>query len=342
MRLLFIGSIPGHKPGTGQLPKLEHQPLFKAAEELGYAGAVREHIILVCGESRNTIDYYIAQGVKKFCEEHPEKEVFLEIHHPQDAKALYLNLPINLKISRFSYHMDESSTHKWIVTHVRALDSTDVLITLGGGKSTRIVGNIFADRLAPVVAIACFGGTSVGLNERLRFVYRNKLGPSTGLDFLTGSWSSNSAEEIIGVAESLGKSRPSEKPYSYFISYDWNDSAIADHVETLLRRQGRNVLRDEQNVESGGKLSKTIQTMIDEADTFIALWGNTYSSSTWCPDELEYARNRQAKGNKPKRIVLLTLDDTVPPIRFTDSLHSPAKERKQRELAIMKMLNQER
>jgi hypothetical protein len=60
--------------------------------------------------------------------------------------------------------------------------------------------------------------------------------------------------------------------------------------------------------------------MIQQADTFVALWNENYANSTWCPNELEYARNRQAKGQKPTRIVLLTLDDTEVPIRFVDTL----------------------
>jgi hypothetical protein len=81
--------------------------------------------------------------------------------------------------------------------------------------------------------------------------------------------------------------------------------------------------------------------MIQQADTFVALWNEQYAQSTWCPNELEYARNRQAKGQKPSRIVLLTLDETDVPIRFIDNLRLSGQDRGQRELAIHRLLKEE-
>jgi hypothetical protein len=341
MRIFFIGSIPDHKPGTGQKPKKEHQPLFNAAIELGSAAAERGHTVIVGSESKNTVDYYVVQGMVRFCENNPDQVAKLLVQRPKDSQAPYSDVPSNLKVERKYYHKDISKPHKWVVAHVRMLDSCDALITLGGGTSTEIVGNIAADRLMPVIAIGSFGGSSSKLYDRLQYVYKERLGDTGVLQKLVIRWHASFAPDIIGLAEALVKSAVGPQPHLYFISYSWSDSAVADHVEALLRRNNRNVLRDEDNVQSGGSLSQGIEALINQADTFIALWSKSYANSTWCPNELEYARNKQAKSEKPRRIVLVTLDDTDTPIRFTDYLCRIGQERLQRELAVINMLKEE-
>ena len=44
---------------------------------------------------------------------------------------------------------------------------------------------------------------------------------------------------------------------------------------------------------------------------------------------------------KPRRIALLTLDDTEVPVRFTDSLRQAGDERHKRELALIKIVREE-
>jgi hypothetical protein len=81
--------------------------------------------------------------------------------------------------------------------------------------------------------------------------------------------------------------------------------------------------------------------MIQNADTFIVLWSHQYAQSTWCPHELEYARNLQARQQKLYRIVLITLDDTEVPLRFTNTSRLSGKDRRDRELTILKLLQEE-
>jgi hypothetical protein len=129
--------------------------------------------------------------------------------------------------------------------------------------------------------------------------------------------------------------------HTYFLSYSKKNSSEADHLEVVLHRNNRTVLRDETEIKAGEGVSKSIEAMIQQADTFVALWGKDYATSDWCPNELEYARNQQVNGQKPTRIVLLTLDETKVPIRFVDSLHLAGQDRRQRELAIHKLLKEE-
>ena len=60
------------------------------------------------------------------------------------------------------------------------------------------------------------------------------------------------------------------------------------------------------------------------------------------PPGLAYARGRQAKGLKPARVVLLMLDNTEPPIQFTNLLRQGGLDRTQRELSIRRLVEEER
>ena len=88
-------------------------------------------------------------------------------------------------------------------------------------------------------------------------------------------------------------------------------------------------------------LSNAVATMINEADTFLAVYSEHFSNSSWCPQELEYARNRNLKGLKPKRIILVVIDSSLAPLRFTDALRPSGSTRTDRELCIRRLLESE-
>jgi hypothetical protein len=342
MRLLFIGSLPDHIPGTNQQILPEHHPLLEAASELGFAAALRGHTILVGSESPRTIDFYVMQGVLKACSEKPDQEFFVEIHRPEGTAAPYQSVPENLTISRIGYQQDSKPEFQWMVTHVLALDACDVCIVIGGGSSTRVIGYIAAERQKALLTVASFGGSAKLLWEKLKFVYKNHFGSSPAGDWLISEWSNRHANEIIGLAETFGRQKIQALPHTYFISYSWNDTAIADHVEVMLQRYDRIVLRDEKSIGAGQMLSEAVTTMINESDTFLAIYSKNFQESSWCPNELEYAKNRSLEHHKPERIILLTVDSTAPPLRFTDALRTSGANRPERELSIRKLLESEK
>jgi len=342
MRLLFIGSIPEHKPGVGQAPVPEHETMFHAARELGYEAARRNHVVLVGSDSKNTVDAYVAAGVLKFCEDNPDAKRQMEVHRPNDGKVPFQVVPPNVEIRRKHYHQDERAPeYRWVVTHVRALDECDCVIAIGGGDSTRIVGHLAATRQRPIVAVGTFGGTARELFDRLLYLYQNKVSDSVGPQGLIQPWGAQSAGYVIAFAEVLAASAIVRPPHLYFLSYSWTDSELADHIEALFWRNERRVLRDENNVKTGGALSGAIETLINQADTFVALWGSNYQKSTWCPGELQYARNLNEKSGRPRRIVICDIDGTPVDIRFANTLRASCKDRTERELTILRLLREE-
>lgn len=340
MKILFIGSLPNHVPGIGQKRTPEHEPMFRAAHQLGYEAAVRNHAILVGSDSPNTIDLAVVNGFFKFCTDNPDKKRHMEIHRPNDARVPYQHPPPNVEVKRFYYHQDDSMPHKWIVTHVRALDTCNCIVAVGGGASTRIVGNLAADRQTPIVAVATFGGTAQNVFDRLLYYYKSRTADPTTVNALVQPWENESAGKVIGFAEILAASSVM-RSHLYFLSYNWNDLATADHMEVLLWRNGRTILRDEINAKTGGSLSIMVETLIQKCDTFLAMWGSAYKASSWCPGELQYAADLKVRLGRPKRIVLCSLDDTSPDVRFANTLRTDCRERAQREFAVFRLLREE-
>ena len=204
------------------------------------------------------------------------------------------------------------------------------------------MGQIAAEKEKPVIAIPSFGGTAVEIYDSLRWIYRGLLKDQFNeLAVMRNTWRETSAEKIMDLTESLGRDRVMAPPHSYFISYVWERSELADHVEVLLHRFKRAVNRDESIFRAGVDLSDVVRSLINDSDTFIALWNADYKASSWCPQELEHALNQQHKGLKPRRIVLLMTDDTDPPIRVTSKLRMAATDRSARELAIRRLIAEE-
>lgn len=229
-----------------------------------------------------------------------------------------------------------------MVTHVLALDACDICIVIGGGSSTRVIGYIAAERRKALLTVASFGGSAKLLWEKLKFAYKNHFGHSSGSEWLISNWSDRHASEIIGLAETFGRQKIETVPHTYFISYSWNDIVVADHIEVILHRFNRIVFRDEKSIGAGERLSAAVSTMINESDTFLAIYSESFQRSSWCPHELDYAKKRSVERHKPARIVLLTVDSTEPPLLFTDTLRAAGADRAERELSIRKVLEAEK
>lgn len=132
-----------------------------------------------------------------------------------------------------------------------------------------------------------------------------------------------------------------DKMYKYFLSYSRSNAAEADHLESLLHRQARTVLRDEVHFEAGRDLNEAAAERIRSANTFVALWSKEYKRSSWCLGELSYFRDLADRSTVALRLVLVELDDEDILPRFANVLRLPGGDRVRRELAVAKMVAEE-
>lgn len=107
----------------------------------------------------------------------------------------------------------------------------------------------------------------------------------------------------------------------YFLSYAHEDMAVADHLEVLLRRDGRLVLRDETFMESGCLVNSKIENQIRCSDTFISIYSENYAKSDFCLGELARARRNMKEFGKPWRIALGRMSDIGVPLDLDHYLH---------------------
>ncbi len=338
MRVLVIGSLPGHVPGADQAIPAD-VPLSGAGRALGWALAEQNCRAIIGSASPRTIDPYIVEGYTEYCLEHPDESRHIEVHFPTSLDSIsyeptFGDTPPNLHLLKFDHYADSSSPHRWIVSHFEALRVANVLLIIGGGVSTRLLGSYAASSRFPVVAIGEYGGSAAEVYMQVRHTYQGAI-PRLGRNP-----SRRSAQEIVAFARALVEAE-ARGVHSYFLSYSWRDCGSADCIELFLRRFGRAVFRDEERVKLGSRLSDQLQAAIQQVDTFLALWSQNYESSRWCPGELDFALNSQAAIKHPKRIVLVSLDDTSPPLSVVSDLRQKGESRDLLELAMRRLIEQE-
>ena len=342
MKILIMGSIPTYERDEIRELSPQEEPFVSACKDLGFAATSQGHSVLLADDHPCSADLYVMQGVQRFASSNPDKQVDIYTHRAAGSEMIFDTVPSNLKIHRqFHPDFDKQGTGT-LIPNLGALQACDVMILIGGKLTVKLMGNIAADRDKGIVAIPSFGGTSLELFDKLKYLYKNALKDRfEDLSVLQSVWLEDSADKIIDLAEVFAGEESEAPPHSYFISYTWDDSPITDHVEVLLRRNRRAVNRDESIFRAGADLSDVVKSLICESDTFIGLWGEKFKNSTWCPHELEYALDKKTKGLKPSRIVLLVLDDTEPPIRFTGNLRLNGKDRDKRDLSIRRLIEEE-
>ena len=347
MRVVFMGAIPTYNWNEERELSEQEEPFVKAAHDLGYTAAERGHTVVLGDDHRASADWWVMDGIKAFVAENPDQRVDVLVNRAEGSRKIFGDAPGQITIRRkFHTEVDRALGGSWsLIPNLAALDAADVAIMIGGGTTTRLMGNIAADRGEGVVAIPSFGGSAFELYGRLKYTYRAKVGEDhPGFAALNSIWSDTSASAIMDFAEVLCDNTPAEPPHSYFMSYTWTTSAIADHVETLLLRHGRRVLRDETMFAAGEDLTGSVKTLISEADTYIALYNKEFTASSWCPGELAFATERKRRGMKPSRIVCLAVDTYDPldlPTQHVGNLWKPGKERAERDLAVRQLLEQE-
>lgn len=334
--LLFIGSIPGHRPGELKHFPTEHRAFAQAAFSLGYAAAEAGHRIHVGSESPRTADRNVADGAVQFARHHSKREVDIFVHRPKDGRYPFQDVPENVHLHQLLSPRQPDASVKWFLAHSGALEHADALLTIGGGRSTRFSGLLALDRHVPLVPIACFGGTSDELHDRCQ----RELDTLSDSSVLATPWSDDSSSRILKLTKRLLDQQTGPPKDRYFISYSWKDSQSCDLCELVLRRSNRQIDRDELGIKLGEEIKPRLFSMIEQADTFIILWSQHSAASSWCRKELEHAIQLQRQ-NRPRRVILVQVDDLAPPEEHANVLYARGASRDNMLEEIAKIVQQE-
>ena len=174
----------------------------------------------------------------------------------------------------------------WAPAHAGAISSADAVITLGGGLHTKRAAALASAMGIPVVAIPQSGGESAVIFQDNVALFNRTIRQQPLLDYTAETWTQETASRALDYVKSLAKPREGHR---YFLSYSRENKTDCDQIELLLRRAGRNVVRDDIDLVPGAKLGDNIHSLISRCQTFLALASHSYQGSDWCQQELQHA-----------------------------------------------------
>ncbi len=304
----------------------------EAGYDLGLSTGRAGHKILVTTDSRKTVDRYIVTGVQVTSRETGRAPI-VEIHRMIGRTEPFVGWR-QVKFERVSYQQVEQREFKQLGARVGAISACDAVVLIGGGTGTELVGRLALDVRKPVIAIHSFGGAAAGIFNLLEQMYLQMPEVAERVPYLVRG-GENWAQAVIEIAEILAGR------HTYFLSYSRRNHEEADHIEALLRRRGRIVFRDEEELNLSDRIKKKLENRISEADTFVILWSNDSVASRWCKWELNTAATRSQKTGCPRRIVFLRLDDTPMPRRFSGMLAAVGTDRIARDYSVANLIKRE-
>ncbi len=325
MKLFFVGSR-FHENGT---PLADGGALQSSMRDLAEQLAGNGHQLVVCSPFEDSVDLEVLAGAAR------TSGPRVEIHYPDtpdlrakvDGVTEALGLP---KLSAFRHPNldpdgDRPGQYSWLFAQLAALNRSHVLIAAGGNPagSSNLLLHVAEAQRKPILPLSHLGGSALDAYERLRYTLEGQLGD-------LARWPENpTPDRVCDVVRRLTVRKTDFVKRSgeprLFLSYAKARPAEADLVESLIRRRGLQIFRDDQSFEAGKHLPTQIREQIHRSDIFIALWSSHYACSPWCHDELELALDRRENGLE---LWILDLDGTrmVPP-RARELVYYPCHDR---------------
>lgn len=330
MRIFFSGSLR-HLHEVRDAHVLA--TLKTALGQLGAEVARRGHTLLVTTDTKLTVDRHLLEGALQGAAAY-ELRPKVEVHHARGQED-HFGIDPRLDVVRVEYDRWADRADARLGARSGALARADVVVLIGGAKGTRKVAQAALALGRQILPLPTFGGVAdqilrefaplylqrPEIVERLRDVQREWTGPA-------------GAATVLDLAELTAAG------HAYFLSCSEADAQACDHLELLLRRRGRAVLREEGAEESG---AAALRQRIASAQTFVALWGRAYRSSGRCLEELECALGAlRDAGGDAIRIVLVRVDDCALPVEFGSFAYGAATGREQRAELVARLVTEEK
>ena len=327
MRVAIFGSLR-------KVAEAKHSAFESTCVDLGFELAKRAYLPLLHSEAKKSADRYIINGLKKYAIDSGNKPR-VEIHRAIDAPKIYTH-ETTLQIKEIHYSRAEESADKRLGSRVGTIARSDIVFLIGGSSGTRKNGAYALDLKKPILAIPFFGGSAEKHYLKLEPCYmQNERIADKLSEILKPIHVYPAASDLVDLCELLSGI------HSYFVSYAHKDSMSADHIEVLLLRSNKNVRRDERKLEFSEPIKSTLKEQIAKSDTFICLWSKNSVDSKWCKWECETALGLNRKVGRPRRVVLILLDQTELTRPWSDFIQLRGESRHERELAVRRLTESE-
>jgi hypothetical protein len=333
MKIMVLGSAPSSR---------DKSAIGEAGRRIGDAiAAIHESELIVCSPFDDALDRHVFQAASR-----ARAGMVVHVHAPDLPARPGANTVAEewhkLGVPNPRLH-EEAGSDSWFMAQVHAQREADAIILLGGklSASARLLVAVAQERGLPVLPFSFLGGLGAAVRFDGLTEYRARLDDHAEL--LDDEKGLEVIEMLLRrLVDSTRASRGPIGPTDHrcFISYSRARPAEADLVETVLRREGLLVFRDEHAFEVGSDVPGKIKHALENATVFIALWCAEYACSPHCYDELYTAIELRQRTALPK-IWLIRLDQTriVPPIA-RPLLYEDAADRVSLERLLAKLLGQ--
>lgn len=347
MKILLIGGKSDNSPlaSRQQREKLNIFSLYllNALVQLNEAITIN-----ICSTYEDSLDFYFLKELSQALEN--KINIFLysiderSILENVEKKIEELNLSEKVKIFKsipvLSYD-EKSLKYAWLMCQIKALEDSEFIISFGGsttGSAINLLSLALFKRLT-IINFTFLKGASELIYSYNRFNLMDKFGERFISLIDDREIEQNSINECIAIIKNSKNSKFLKNNASkFFISYPTARPESADQIETILRRRGLKVYRDETKFGASENIHQRIQEEIKSCNIFIATWCQEYACSPWCFDELEMALDLHEEGLL--NLWIFRIDDTrIIPKRARNLKNYRINTRVELEGEILKLLS---
>ncbi|HEX2078590.1 MAG TPA: TIR domain-containing protein [Longimicrobium sp.] len=256
MRIAVFGSW--READTEWAKRGTFEEFCEAAREIGRELARLGQTVILGGESRETIDLHVVEGVVEVAGDNPDAPALIEVIKRSEASHPYSELARRYP-HLFEFHYEKRGW--WEGAHLIALQRASAAVTMGGGNGTFVVGLAALLCGKRVVPIGSFGGASERLLREAK-----SLAPSgrARLQKLNSPWTPYILKVVM---EACGAS---SQPRLLLIH---GHGPGCDELESWLREQfpGNDVVVMAKQFGGGETLPQKFERLSSEVDGAIAI-----------------------------------------------------------------------
>lgn len=302
---------------------------------LGYEAAAQGAEIVVGSDSPSTLDAAVVDGAAAFARS-SGLSVPWSVYEPTDQRRRYEHVPEGLTSPR--RQVFETSERRWQAAHLAAVRLADGVVAVGGHDNTYRAWKAASEYGRPVWPLPTFGGAAAEAFATLS-IGRWDRAHAKALKAAEPALHARSAAAIAArwIAQALRSVfRRLRKPRRvYFLSHSRENLAEVDHVEVLLRREKRGVLRDERDFPPAAPLDQSMEQAIASADDVVVLDSSQAAGSGAVKKEIAIASRLVDAHGDARRLVGILLEG-MPPRTSLDPrvLHLSGTTRPEREGAV--------
>lgn len=338
MRFMIIGGLFEKIKSAEEIQKFQNSCM-----EIGMKLRECGHSLVLCSPFNDSADYWVFQG---FVKNESQTECIIDFYFvdcdsvKKELDCLeksFQSVHINkiLIPSPSSNTKNESMKYAWLLCQLQALEHSQGLIAIGGkeNESADMLLRFGEQKRKSIYPFSFMGGAAMHSLYRKQYALMDRFGSKYPLlqDEIHFC-------DILNELEDPMKSKiDSKEELRFFISYSRKHPYEADYIETILRRRGLEVFRDESDFGAGDEIPDQITEKLHASNVFIAVYCADYACSPWCYDELELALDIHEK--KGMKLWLFCVDDTrVVSRRARNLIHYRVKTRDEIEGKLLSLL----